>query len=109
MTELHYLLRYLKKQEIKEQYARNTLGLMLRALWPKLNRALYSEFVEALEEPPDTRSGQEVVNDLIAELDRRRAKRQRESDERERKQVYDWLMGGDTENGSIHTHCEAGT
>lgn len=109
MTELRYLLRYLKKQELKEQYARNTFGLMLRALWPKLDRALYSEFVESLEEPPKTRSGQEIINDLIAVLDRRQAKRQRESDERKRKQVCERLMGGDTEDGSIHTHGEAGS
>lgn len=83
------MLRYMKKQELKEQYARNTLGLMLRALWPKLDRALYSEFVESLEGPTK--------------------ESQKERDERERKQVYDWLMGGDTEDGSIHTHCEAGT
>ena len=84
----------------------NTVCLILNALRPQLNRAIYSDFVEALELPQqgqDSRTGKQIVDDLVAQLQSRRAARQKESDDAEREKVYSWLMGGDTENGSIHT------
>lgn len=68
MQELRHLLRYLRKQEIKQEYACNTLSLILNALRPNLKRELFSEFAQKLDEQhhqqQDTRSGMEIIQDL---------------------------------------------
>lgn len=68
---LRCLLRYLRKEELKRQFAANTSSLILRALCPKMERKLYSEFSSELEEnapTADTRTGQQIIDDLIAKL-----------------------------------------
>lgn len=69
---LRCLLRYLRKEELKRQYAENTNSLILRALCPKMERKLFSEFAVALEEsapPADTRTAQQIIDDLRAKLE----------------------------------------
>lgn len=83
VQELRYLLRYLRKQEIKQQFANNTMSLILRSLQPGLGRELYSDFADGMDH-----------------ADKKDA--QKASDEEEKKQVHAWLMGGDS-YGSIHT------
>lgn len=78
MQELRYLLRYLRKQEIKQEYANNTFSLILNAMRPDLKRALFSEFVQKLEgqqQAQDTRSGMEIVEDLKTMIKNRVKKR----------------------------------
>ena len=68
---LRCLLRYLRKEELKRQFAANTSSLILRALCPKMDRKLFSEFVCELEEdapPADTRTAKQIIDDLIAKL-----------------------------------------
>ena len=68
---LRCLLRYLRKEELKRQFAENTSSMILRALCPKMERKLYSDFASELEEdapPADTRTGQQIIDDLIAKL-----------------------------------------
>lgn len=65
--ELRYLLKYLRKQEVKQEFAYNTLSLILNAMRPKLKRELYSEFAQKLDgqqKREDERSGMEIVEDL---------------------------------------------
>ena len=79
MDELRLLLVYMKKQEIREEYARNTMSLLLRAARPKLKRPLYSEYVREMDKKKSTdrRTGQEIVNDLIKSIKKRRERRKR--------------------------------
>lgn len=73
VAQLRLLLRYMRREEVKNQYARNTACMILRALWPKLERALYSEFVETLDgrREQDTRTGGQIIEDMIAKLSRK--------------------------------------
>lgn len=75
VAQLRLLLRYMRREELKNQYARNTDCIILRALCPEIRRELYSEFVETLDgtRMKDTRSGEEIRQDIISKL-RRRAK-----------------------------------
>lgn len=77
MDELRLLLVYMKKQEIREEYARNTMSLLLRAAWPKLQRPLYSEYVKEMDKKKsaDRRTGRELVDDLIARIKKRKERR----------------------------------
>lgn len=102
--ELLYLLRYLRKQEIKQQYAWNTVCLVLNAMRPELQRVFYSDYAEEIDgqKQNDSRTGQQIVDDLKEKIRSRIAKSQMESDKRDRMQVHTWLMGGDS-YGSIHT------
>lgn len=77
VEELRCLLRYLRKEELKRQFAANTSSLILRALWPQLNRALYSDFAEELDgtKQQDTRTGQQIIDDLIERLTDRKERR----------------------------------
>lgn len=81
LEELRYLLGYLKKQELQEEFARNTMSLLLRAVYPKLKRPLYSEFVKETEKKKNTdkRTGREIVDDLIARIKKRKARRKKQS------------------------------
>lgn len=77
MDELRLLLVYMKKQEIREEYARNTMSLLLRAALPKLQRPLYSEYVKEMDKKKsaDRRTGREIVDDLIARIKKRKERR----------------------------------
>lgn len=77
MAELRCLLRYLRKEELKRQYAANTACLILRALWPKLDREMYSEFAERLDgrQPQDSRTGRQIIEDLRSSLLGRKKRR----------------------------------
>lgn len=68
--ELSCVLRYLRREELKSQYARNTASLILRAICPKLEREMYSDFVGKVEGrvQEDNRSGREIIDDLIKRL-----------------------------------------
>lgn len=72
-------MRYLKKQELKERFAQNTACMILSAMRPKMKRMLYSEYADTLDgtKNADSRTGQEVVDDLKDMLIRRRKKRER--------------------------------
>ncbi len=77
VAQLRLLLRYMRREEVKRQFEANTACLTLRALWPELKRGLYSEFVEALDgsRTKDTRTGEEIRQDIISNLRRRVKKR----------------------------------
>ena len=69
---LRCLLRYMRKEELKRQFAANTSSLILRALCPKMERKLFSEFAVGLDEsapPADTRTAQQIIDDLRAKLE----------------------------------------
>ncbi len=78
MDELRYLLRYLRREEIKRQYAQNTVCMILRALCPKLDRECYSDFAEELNGnlEKDTRTGGQILEDMIAKLEGRKTARE---------------------------------
>lgn len=77
VAQLRLLLRYLRREELKRQYAQNTASIILRALCPEMRRELYSEFVETLDgtRTQDTRTGTQIIEDMIAKLEGRAAKR----------------------------------
>lgn len=69
---LRLLLLHLRKEELKRQFAANTSSLILRALCPKMERKLFSEFAVGLDEsapPADTRTAQQIIDDLRAKLE----------------------------------------
>lgn len=69
---LRLLLLHLHKEELKRQFAENTSSLILRALCPKMERKLFSEFAVGLDEsapPADTRTAQQIIDDLRAKLE----------------------------------------
>ena len=69
---LRCLLRYLRKEELKRQFAENTSSLILRALCPKMERKMFSDFADGLEKsapPADTRTAQQIIDDLRAKLE----------------------------------------
>lgn len=69
---LRLMLRYLRMEELKRQFAENTSSLILRALCPNMERKLYSEFACGMDEsapPADTRTAQQIIDDLRAILE----------------------------------------
>lgn len=77
VAQLRLLLRYMRREELKSQYAWNTVCIILRALCPEIRRDLYSEFVETLDgtRTEDTRTGGQILEDMIAKLEGRAEKR----------------------------------
>lgn len=61
---------YMQAEEAKRRFARNTTSLILHALAPKFERETYLAFVQRIEnrEPPDTRTYEQIRDDLIAKL-----------------------------------------
>lgn len=61
----------MQAEEAKRRFARNTASLILQALAPKLERETYLAFVQRIErrEPPDTRTGRQILEDLIGKLE----------------------------------------
>lgn len=61
----------MRAEEAKMRFARNTQSLILQALAPKLERETYLAFVQRMErrEPPDTRTGRQILEDLIGKLE----------------------------------------
>lgn len=62
---------YMQAEEAKQRFARNTESLILQALAPKLERETYLAFVQRMErrEPSDTRTGKQILEDLIGKLE----------------------------------------
>lgn len=69
---LRLLLLHLRKEELKRQFAENTSSLILRALCPKIERKMFSEFSAGLDEsapPEDERTAQQIIDELRAKLE----------------------------------------
>ena len=79
VIELRNLLKYMKKQELKQQFCGNTLCFLLKAMKPQIQRPFYSEYVEVLDGQAvkDTRTGVEIVEDLKNQLIKRKNRRQK--------------------------------
>lgn len=77
VAQLRLLLRYMRREELKSQYVWNTVCIILRILCPETRRDLYSEFVETLDgtRTEDTRTGGQILEDMIAKLEGRAEKR----------------------------------
>lgn len=69
---LRCLLRYLRLEDLKRQFAENTNSLILRALCPNMERKLFSEFACGLDDsapPADTRTAKQIIDELRAKLE----------------------------------------
>lgn len=68
---LRGVVGFLQAEEAKRRFARNTQSLILKALAPKFERETYLDFVQRMErrEPPDERTGAQILEDLIGKLE----------------------------------------
>ena len=68
---LQNVLNYRRTEDVKRSFIGNTLCYLLRAVAPKFERQIYSDFIEKLEgrgQQEDERTGREIIDDLRAKL-----------------------------------------
>lgn len=59
-----------QKRELWRMYVADTLHAQCMALFREYNVPSYSELISQAERPKDTRTGQEIIDDIISWLER---------------------------------------
>lgn len=76
---LRWVLEYEKKEEFKRRHLGDISCLIFQAIAPKCRITMYSEYAHMLEEnhaQQDIRNGEEILQDMVDKLKRRKKNRE---------------------------------